>query len=184
MDCDMGNNSKNNSGTGIPEDLTTEWVSTLDDPSMWMDQFTQRHDSISGDIMSGAYILEGDNLMALDEKPNSIPPDALLASKPIDPTPWSDLMFNTELVPGTEEMDANYSFNNGFLGDALSDSTPENSGSTSRADGYIMADAVRVPIESSVGRVTLVIDGCNRDTLHNLLDLTKSLKGKTKIEID
>ncbi|KAI1197760.1 hypothetical protein F5X97DRAFT_301369 [Nemania serpens] len=184
MDCDMENNSKNNSDTGVPEDSTAEWVNTLDDTSMWMDQFTQRHDSISGDIMSGAYILDSDALMALDNKPSSITPDALLAPKPIDPTPWSDLIFNPEMIPGTEDMDPSYSFNNGFLGDALSDTTPGNSGSTSRADGYITADGARVPIERSVGRVTLVIDGCNRDTLHDLLDLTKSLKGKSKIEID
>ncbi|KAI0409175.1 Homeodomain-like protein [Xylaria palmicola] len=202
VDCEMdghtGSTRKDSViGPLIHQDLTADWVNTLDDPTLWMSQFAPRHDSIGGDIMPGVYMAESDSTMNLDKlcaQPAMLDKGTARMtsnmrpmSGSLDTTPWSDLVFNSDLATRPEDVmvvDSSYGMNGTVLGDIISDSTQGNSGSTSRTDESMSAENMQIPIESSVGRVTLVIDGCNRETLHSLLDLTKALKGKTKIEID
>ncbi|KAI1323302.1 Homeodomain-like protein [Xylariaceae sp. FL0255] len=53
----------------------------------------------------------------------------------------------------------------------------DNQGDSSHSGSEILED-------EPVGKVSLLIDGCDRDTLHHLIELTRSLKGKSKIEIN
>ncbi|KAJ2987587.1 hypothetical protein NUW58_g4421 [Xylaria curta] len=205
-DCDMDGQVRNlrkDSAVGslTHQDLTVGWVDTLDDPNMWMDQFSHRHNSIGEDIIPSGYLAESDGPMDHDKQRKRLPiSDESTApttshrrhvSGSIDPAAWPDLVFDPEIVSGiasaTQDammIDSSYGIHNNVLEDALLVSAQRDSGSTSRTDESIATEYARIPTESSVGRVTLVIDGCNRDTLHSLLDLTRTLKGKTKIEID
>ncbi|KAI1749771.1 hypothetical protein F4782DRAFT_533212 [Xylaria castorea] len=179
----------------IHQGLTVDWVNALDNSSTWMDEFSHRHNPIPDDILPGGYMPESDSLMN-SEKSCKRPPiihknTTLTASEPeqvpgvTSSASWPDLVFNPDIVTrDAAVVDSSYVMNHNILEDSLLISMQTESCNTSCTDESRAAENIQAPIESSVGRVTLVIDGCNRDTLHSLLDLTKSLKGKTKIEIN
>ncbi|KAI0196798.1 Homeodomain-like protein [Xylaria flabelliformis] len=179
----------------IHQGLTVDWVNALDNSNAWMDQFNHRHNSIPEDILPGRYVPESDSLMN-SEKPPKRPPiihtnTNLTASESEQvsgvtcSTSWPNLVFNPDIVDrDAAVVDSNYAVNHNVLEDSILISMQTETCSTSCTDESRAAENTQTPIESSVGRVTVVIDGCNRDTLHSLLDLTKSLRGKTKIEIN
>ncbi|KAI0194249.1 Homeodomain-like protein [Astrocystis sublimbata] len=172
----------------MTEGLGVDLISTLDNPSIWMDDFHGLQ-SISEDLLSG-YIPENNSTINTEELPTMSPltPDSTNATNSTkerstelaNSTPWHQPTFNPEISSQVTTMvDSMYEINSSMLGDGLLPLMQGDSSGTSCAD-----ETFYTPRESSVGRVTLVIDGCNRDTLYSLLDLTKSLKGKTKIEIN
>ncbi|KAI0449716.1 hypothetical protein F5B21DRAFT_508865 [Xylaria acuta] len=179
----------------VHQGFTVDWVNTLDDPDIWMNQFTHRHNSVAEDILPGGYIPESDNPTDLNQRhkrppiihKNTAPTssDGEQVSGLTNSVSWSDLIFNHDIVAqDVMVVDSSYGINGNILGNDLLTSTQTDGCGTSCTDESRATENIQTPIESSVGRVTLVIDGCNRDTLHSLLDITKSLKGKTKIEID
>ncbi|KAI0103341.1 Homeodomain-like protein [Nemania sp. FL0031] len=179
----------------IHQGLTVDWVNALDNSGIWIDQFNHGHNSTIEDILPNGFIPEGGNLMDSEEsrKPSPIIHNTTPATSEsgqvlglTTASSWSDLVFNSEIVAqDAMGVDSSYAMNSNVLGESLL-TTPmqTDSCSTSYTDESRATENIPTPIETSVGRVTLVIDGCNRDTLHSLLDLTKSLKGKTKIEIN
>lgn len=182
-------------GSLFQQGLTVDWVNTLDDPSIWIDQFNPKHNSIAEDILPGGYLPDIDSLINSDEQHKRPPiihkntaPTTLegeQASGLTNSASWPDLVFDPEIViQDPEVVDLSYGINSNVLGDDLLTAMQTDSGDASCTDESRADENIQTAMESSVGRVTLVIDGCNRDTLHSLLDLTKSLKEKTKIEID
>ncbi|KAI0551138.1 Homeodomain-like protein [Xylaria curta] len=179
----------------IHQGLTVDWVNALDNSNTWMDNFSHRHRSLPEDILPGRYMPESDSLMD-SEKPPERPPiihkNATLTASESEQVSgvtssasWPDLVFNPDITNrDATVVDSSYVMNHNVLEDSILVSMQTESCSTSCTDENRAAENTQTPIESSVGRVTLVIDGCNRDTLHSLLDLTKSLRGKTKIEIN
>ncbi|KAI0872290.1 Homeodomain-like protein [Hypoxylon argillaceum] len=175
----------------IHQDLTMNWVNALDNSGIWIDQFNHGHNSIVDDILPGGYMAEGGDLANPEEsrkraritqKTAALETSDKQVSEPIS---WTDLVFNPEIT--TQDamvVDSSFGMHSNVLGDDLLAPVRTDSCGTSCTDESGATENVDTPVESSVGRVTLVIDGCNRDTLHSLLDLTKSLKGKTKIEIN
>ncbi|KAI1132513.1 Homeodomain-like protein [Nemania abortiva] len=174
----------------IHQSLTVDWVNTLDNSGIWMDQFNHGHNSVVEDILPSGYMPESGDLINSEESPkrpsilhkNTAPEasECEQVSGLTNPGSWPDLVFDPEIVAQDAMIiDSSYGMNSHALGDGLLSPTQTDSGGTNCTD-----ENIETPIESSVGRVTLVIDGCNRDTLHSLLDLTKSLKGRTKIEIN
>ncbi|KAI0437525.1 hypothetical protein F4803DRAFT_538414 [Xylaria telfairii] len=196
MDSHKRSSSKDSAlGSIFDQGFTVDWVNTLDDSGIWMDQFSHKHNSIVEDILPSGYIPDIDSLMNSDEQ-HKRPP---IIHKNTAPTilgreqvpgltksaSWPDFVFDPEIVMQDPEVaDLSYGINSNVLGDDLLTAIQTDSGDTSCTEESRVAENIQTAMESSVGRVTLVIDGCNRDTLHSLLDLTKSLKEKTKIEID
>jgi hypothetical protein len=179
----------------IHQGLTLDWVNALDNSGIWMDQFNHGHDSIVEDILPSGYMHESDGLIDPEEsrkRPPRIHTDTAPATSDREQASgltnsgsWDDLIFDPEIVTqDTMVVDSSYEMNSHVLGNGLLTPMQTDSCGTSCTGESRATESVPTPIESSVGRVTLVIDGCNRDTLHSLLDLTKSLKGKTKIEIN
>ncbi|KAI1172129.1 Homeodomain-like protein [Nemania sp. FL0916] len=176
------------------QDLTLDWVNTLDDPNIWIDQFGHTHEPVEDILLTGGMPVESVNMMGPDELHNgpeisdTTMPSTTSEHEPvpglISETSWSDLSFNPETVSHDVTI-VESGRSDHISGDEIVAmmQTDSNSGS-SCTDMSGVTETIQTPIESCVGRVTLVIDGCNRNTLHGLLDLTKSLKGRTKIEIE
>ncbi|KAI0465614.1 Homeodomain-like protein [Xylaria cf. heliscus] len=182
-------------GSLVHQGLTMDWVDTLDDPSIWMAQFSNTQNSIVEDILPSGYITENNHPINSDEKQERPPiiqkntspatSEGDQASGLTNSASWPDLVFNPEIVAqDAAVVDLSYGIDSNILGNDILTTIQTDNGNASCTDESVATENIQTPIESSVGRVTLVIDGCNRDTLHSLLDLTKSLKGKTKIEID
>ncbi|KAI0505632.1 Homeodomain-like protein [Xylaria bambusicola] len=179
----------------VQQGLTVDWVNSLDSSCIWRDPLSYSHDSIVEDILLEEFFLPGDCTIRKEEtyKPSLITPlnttPATSGCEQVpgltSPTSWPDLSFEQEIVtPGAISADPSYTIEPNTLGDDLLASIQTESCEMSFTDEGKASDNILAPIETNVGRVTLVIDGCNRDTLDSLLSLTKSLKGKTKIEIN
>lgn len=175
--------------------LTMDWLNTLDNPCTWMDALNHRPDSITKDILPGEYLIQSENSTS-QEEPRTQSPITNVDMSPTtleleqvpgltSPTTWPDLDFKQDME-GQDPLilDSSYALNSTVQGDNILASMQIDSCDTSFTDETRASESTPAPIESNLGRVTLVIDGCNRDTLDSLLNLTKSLKGKTKIEIN
>ncbi|KAK5637542.1 hypothetical protein RRF57_013257 [Xylaria bambusicola] len=178
----------------VQQGLTVNWLNALDNSCIWTDPLSYSHNSIAEDTLLDDFLFPGDCTIGKQEtyKPLMITPlniaPATSGCEQIpgltSPNSWPDLSFEEEIATAEAmSADSSYAIETNSLGDDLLVSMQTGSRDISFTEGRA-SDNVLAPIESNVGRVTLVIDGCNRDTLDSLLSLTKSLKEKTKIEIN
>ncbi|KAJ3580560.1 hypothetical protein NPX13_g11 [Xylaria arbuscula] len=175
--------------------LTMDWLNTIDNSCMWMDTLSHEPDRTMEDILPSEYLIQSENSISTEElctpspiTPLDISPTTLgleQASELTSPSTWPGLDFKQDVI-GQDAMllESSYAMNSAALGDDVLASIQTDSCNTSFTDETRASESMSTPIESNVGRVTLVIDGCNRDTLDNLLNLTRSLKGQTRIEIN
>ncbi|KAI2624986.1 hypothetical protein GGR54DRAFT_594404 [Hypoxylon sp. NC1633] len=169
MHKDMGEggrniNSSEDAASGFA--MTQDWVNMIDNPGMWIVPFGQGQPSVTTDILRGMYAPESASLMDLDNLDTHYSPDNI-----------------TGLASSTSAPSADGSWT-GLLYDTSSDNQVQSNQMLHSIGGMEGLEVTGLEDIDSVGRVSLVIDKCNRDTLHHLLNLTGSLKAKTRIEID
>ncbi|KAI1372045.1 hypothetical protein F4677DRAFT_278572 [Hypoxylon crocopeplum] len=179
---EMGDDMKGtrvDAATGfVGQGMSQDWVNMVDNPGMWMVQFGQGQASDTRDILPDVYPSESQGLMDLDAIDTQVydKGTGLVSQEntmPADASGWPGL-YDTGITPPEGDIQAQSS----LLPDSLFKVAH---GSQSGIEGLEATDLEDI---DSVGRVSLVIDRCNRGTLHHLLNLTGSLRGRTRIEID
>ncbi|KAI1402268.1 hypothetical protein F4819DRAFT_507761 [Hypoxylon fuscum] len=170
-----GNMEDTSPGFIFHQDMTQDWVNMLDGPDMWVDGFGQAQPPNTKDAMPGLMDLSKlDTQLGSDKDKTLVSPEDVMS---IDASAWPGLLYDgSTSLPGTEiqmPMDSTSIPQSSHM---LPEGFPEGLFEITHGSGNrIEAD--------NVGRVSLVIDNCNRDTLHHLLKLRGSLTGKTRIEI-
>ncbi|RYC53783.1 hypothetical protein CHU98_g12426 [Xylaria longipes] len=134
--------------------LTVDWVNTLDDPDIWIDQFSHGHNSAAEDILPSGYMPERDSLMDIDE-PHKRPPihnntapttsEHEQISELTNEISWPDLVFNPEIIP--QVVDSDYGINSNMLGDDSLPSMQTDSCGTSCTEESRATENIQAPIE-------------------------------------
>lgn len=172
------NEARENAATSFisPLSMTEDWVNMLENPNMWVDDFQGQ----STDALPG--LMDLDNLDAQqgqDKGSTLISPENAMS---VDASGWTGLLYDAGLsLPGTGDgmsIDPQAILqNNHLLPDDFFEIT------NGSGNGLETLEVHTHQEHDHVGRVSLVIDKCNRDTLHHLLKLRGRLNGKTRIEI-
>lgn len=186
------NDSSQNIVPEIPDhqDVTEDWLNMLDIPRTWTDQFGQKQ-SADQDVLPDMYLPENQSRLdfdgvahqAQDQVIALVSPDSTI---PANASAWAGIQYDTDFnIPDIQNqplVESISGLQGGIiLGEVLGDSLGNAAGSSERGKEISNSDSRTV---DTVGRVSLVIEDCHRDTLHKLLDLTRKLKGKSKIEIN
>ncbi|KAL7622059.1 hypothetical protein AAE478_007560 [Parahypoxylon ruwenzoriense] len=161
--------------------MTEDWVNMLSNTDVWIDQFSQTHSFDVGDPLSGAHPsgnetsmdIDGSNTQqGQDRSMTLIPPHNSIPTS--NASGWTGLLYDTGITLSANE-------NQMLLDSPQSDHILRHV----LSDGTQGLESLEIDTREvdTVGTVSLVIDGCDRETLHHLLDLSRSLKGKSRIEI-
>ncbi|KAI1324236.1 hypothetical protein F5Y16DRAFT_412151 [Xylariaceae sp. FL0255] len=155
------------------EDITMEWMRSLDDPSMWSNCFdpncdqTQEYLAPDWDMLDQATMgdFNSDVLQKNSRLSNALCCPQIPTSRMAAPELESAILFSSPSDSITQAME-------NILFDASSTQI--------MAGGKIDSTTV---LGSMFGKVVLTIDECSRGTLDAMLDLAESNKGKSKLEI-
>ncbi|KAI1773556.1 hypothetical protein F4818DRAFT_422995 [Hypoxylon cercidicola] len=175
------NETRENPATGFisPQSMTEDWVSMLENPNMWVDDFQGQTTDIGGGLPG---LMDLDNL---DTQQGQVKSSTLISTESamsVDASGWPGLLYDAGLtLPGIDDqmsIDPQAILQSNHL-------LPEDFFElhSSNENGLETLEVHTHHEHDHVGRVSLVIDKCNRDTLHHLLKLRGRLNGKTRIEI-